>query len=157
MEAYKMMRENSGVSFCSVLLIVFIFYICQPLAYSEDLADIKTTEYVKLGDNALNLKPEEPFEIRDGRIIYNEHCAPCHGNTGKGDGNYYASGLEPKPRDFTDSEFMSQAQDEYLIEVIKKGTAAFGESPYCPPWGYTLKEEERIMNIVAFLRTLAGK
>ena len=49
---------------------------------------------------------------------------------------------------------MKQVKDEYLIEVIRKGTAAFGKSPYCPPWGGTLKEEEKIKNIVAFLRTL---
>ena len=68
-----------------------------------------------------------------------------------------ASGLEPKPRNFTDSEFMKRVKDGYLIEVIGKGTAAFGKSPYCPPWEDTLKDDEKIRNIVAFLRTLYKK
>jgi mono/diheme cytochrome c family protein len=105
----------------------------------------------------MELRSKEPFEIRNGRIIYLEHCAPCHGVTGKGNGNYYASGLEPRPRNFTDPEFMKQIQDDYLFDVITKGTAAFGMSPFCPPWGETLGEEEKIKNIISFLRTLVSK
>ncbi|MGR3176255.1 MAG: c-type cytochrome [Candidatus Scalindua sp.] len=146
MEKYKLIKKKFGISIFSVL-IVLIFYVYQPLAYSE---------YVKPEGHVFTLKPKESFEIRNGRIVYNEHCAPCHGDTGKGNGIYYASGLDPKPRDFTDLEFMNNVQDEYLIEVIKKGTAAFGKSPFCPPWGDTLKEDEKIRNIISFLRTLAS-
>jgi mono/diheme cytochrome c family protein len=129
------------------ILIVLVFFIYQSSAYSG-------VENVKPAKRVFKFQPKESFEVRNGRIIYLEHCAPCHGDTGKGDGKYYASSLEPKPRDFTNSGFMKQVKDEYLIEVIEKGTAAFGKSPYCPPWGETLKEEEKISNIVAFLRTL---
>lgn len=146
MEKYKLIQKRFGISIFS-LLIVLMFYVCQPLAYSE---------HVKSEGHVFTLKPKETFEIRNGRIVYNEHCAPCHGDTGKGNGNYYASGLEPKPRNFTDLEFMNNVQDEYLVEVIKKGTAAFGKSPFCPPWGDTLKEDEKVRNIVSFLRTLAS-
>jgi mono/diheme cytochrome c family protein len=146
MEKYKLIQKRFGISIFS-LLIVFMFYACQPLAYSE---------HVKPEGHAFTLKPKESFEIRNGRIVYKEHCAPCHGDTGKGNGNYYASGLNPRPRNFTDLEFMNNVQDEYLVEVIKKGTAAFGKSPYCPPWGDTLKEDEKVRNIVSFLRTLAS-
>ncbi len=151
MEKYKLIQKRFGISIFS-LLIVLMFYACQPLVYSEE--DIAVGVYTKPQGHVMELKTKEPFEIRNGRIVYNEHCAPCHGDTGKGDGNYYASGLEPKPRNFTDSAFMNQVQDEYLIEVIKKGTAAFGKSPYCPPWGDTLKEDEKVRNIISFLRTL---
>jgi hypothetical protein len=154
MEKNTLIQKGLGRNIISVLLVL-MFYSYLPLVYSGE--DIEEGVYVKPKRHVLTLKPKESFEIRNGRIIYNEHCAPCHGISGKGDGNYYASSLEPKPRNFTDSEFMNQAQDGYLVEVIKKGTAAFGKSPYCPPWGYTLKEEERIMNIIAFLRTLASK
>ncbi len=156
MEKYKLIRKRFGISISS-LLIMLMFYSCQPLVYSEE--DIAEGVYVKPEGHVMELKTKEPFEIRNGRIVYKEHCAPCHGDTGKGNGNYYASGLKPKPRNFTDSEFMNQVQDEYLVEVIKKGTAAFGKSPYCPPWGKTLKEDEKVRNIISFLRTLssAGK
>lgn len=153
MEKYKLIQKRFGISIFS-LLIVFIFFACQPLVYSEE--DIAVGVYIKPEGHVMELKTKEPFEVRNGRIVYNEHCAPCHGDTGKGNGNYYASGLEPKPRNFTDAEFMNQVQDEYLLEVIKKGTAAFGKSPYCPPWGDTLKEDEKVMNIISYLRTLAS-
>ena len=153
MEKYKLIQKKFGVIIFS-MLIVLMFYACQSLVYSEE--DIATGVYVKPEGHVFTLKPKESFEIRNGRTVYNEHCAPCHGNTGKGDGNYYASSLEPKPRNFTDAEFMNQVKDDYLFEVILKGTAAFGKSSYCPPWGNTLKEDEKVSNIISFLRTLAS-
>ncbi|MFQ5687130.1 MAG: c-type cytochrome [Candidatus Scalindua sp.] len=154
MEKYKLIQKRFGISFFA-MLIVLIFNACQPLVFSEE--DVAAGGNVKPVGHDFTLKPKESFEIRNGKIAYNEHCAPCHGNTGKGDGKYYASSLEPKPRNFTDTAFMNQVHDEYLIEVIKKGTAAFGKSPYCPPWGDTLKEDEKVRNIISFLRTLAVK
>ncbi len=160
METYKLIQSKTCKGIFHVLLIVLAFYACQPLANSlagthEDM-ESEFGEYVKhKGGYVMALKTKEPFEIRNGRIIYLEHCAPCHGTTGKGDGSYYASGLKPKPRNFTDSGFAEQVQDDYLLDVIWKGTAAFGKSPYCPPWGGTLKEKEKARNIISFLRTLA--
>ena len=153
MEKYKLIQKKFGVNIFSVLIVLMV-YACQPLVYSEE--DIAVGVYVKPEGYVFTLKPKESFEIRNGRIVYNEHCAPCHGDTGKGNGNYYASGLEPKPRNFTDSEFMNKVKDDYLFEVIWKGTAAFGKSSYCPPWGNTLKEDEKVSNIISFLRTLAS-
>ncbi len=150
-----MIQKGSGRIIVSVLLFVLVLYAYLPLVYSGE--GIKEGVHVKPKRHVLTIKPKESFEIRNGRIVYNEHCTPCHGDKGDGKGNYYASDLEPKPRNFTDSEFMDQVRDEYLIEVIKKGTAAFGKSPYCPPWEYTLKDEEKIKNIIAFLRTLYKK
>ncbi len=151
METYKLIQRKFCKGIFSVL-IVLMFYAFHPFAISDE--DMETGEYVKPEGHVMELKAKEPFEIRNGRIIYLEYCAPCHGATGKGDGSYYASGLEPKPRNFTDSEFAKQVEDDYLFEVIWKGTATFGKSPYCPPWGGTLKEEERVRNIISFLRTL---
>ncbi len=134
MEKHKLIQKTFGICICSILTVL-AFYIYQPSVYS------KTVKHT------LKLQPKESFEVRNGRIIYNEHCAPCHGVTGKGNGNYYASGLKPKPRDFTGPKFMKQVKDEYLIEVITKGTAAFGKSPFmdfatfssapvCSLWSY---------------------
>ncbi len=153
METYKLIQRKTCKNIFHIVLIVLVFYICQPLASSEE--DMETGEYVKhKGGHVMELKIKEPFEIRNGRIIYLEYCAPCHGATGKGDGSYYASGLKPKPRNFTDPGFAKKMGDDYLFNVIWKGTAAFGKSPYCPPWGGTLKEEEKARNIISFLKTL---
>lgn len=142
MEKNKLIQKRVARNIVSLLLML-VFYAYQPLVYSGE--DIKDGVYVT---------SEESFDLRNGKRIYLEHCAPCHGISGKGDGNYYASGLEPKPRNFTDSEFMRQVKDEYLVAVIGEGAAAFGKSPYCPPWGDTLKDDEEIRNIITFLRTL---
>ncbi len=149
MEKHKLILKNF-ITCLYVLIVTSVFLVSLPLAYSE-------VEYVKSEGHVMELRSKEPFEIRNGKIIYIEHCAPCHGVTGKGNGNYYASGLEPRPRNFTDPEFMKQVQDDYLFDVITKGTAAFGMSPFCPPWGDTLGEEEKIKNIISFLRTLVSK
>ncbi len=149
MEKHKLILKNF-ITCLYVLIVTSVFLVSLPLAYSE-------VEYVKSEGHVMELRSKEPFEIRNGKIIYIEHCAPCHGVTGKGNGNYYASGLEPRPRNFTDPEFMKQVQDDYLFDVITKGTAAFGMSPFCPPWGETLGEEEKIKNIISFLRTLVSK
>ncbi len=143
MEEHKLIPKNC-ITCLHVFIIATVFFVLLPSAYSSK-------------GHVMELPHTEPFEIRNGRIIYLEHCAPCHGETGKGDGNYYASGLEPRPRSFTDPEFMKQVQDDYLFDVIKKGAAAFGKSPFCPPWGETLGEEEKIKNIISFLRTLGKK
>ena len=153
METYKLIQRKTCKGIFSVLIALMLF-ACQSFA-DFDEEDMETGEYIKhKGGHVMELKIKEPFEVRNGRIIYLEHCAPCHGATGKGDGSYYASGLEPKPRNFTDPGFARQVQDDYLFEVIWKGTAAFEKSPYCPPWGGTLKEEEKVRNIISFLRTL---
>ncbi len=142
---YKLIQRKFSISIFSIL-IVLLFYACQPPAYSSGGSE----------GHVMELKTKEPFEIRNGRTIFLEYCAPCHGETGKGNGNYYASGLEPRPSNFTEPRFAAQVKDDYLFEVIWKGTAAFGKSPYCPPWGGTLKEEEKVRNIISFLRTLAS-
>ncbi len=143
MKRNKLIQKRLSRSLFSVLLML-VFYAYQPLVYSGE----------GIEDGVYD-KPVESFDLRNGKRIYLEHCAPCHGISGKGDGNYYASGLEPKPRNFTDSEFMRQVKDGYLVEVIGKGTAAFGKSPYCPPWGDTLKDDAEIRNIIVFLRSLS--
>jgi mono/diheme cytochrome c family protein len=62
-----------------------------------------------------------------GRSVYREHCAPCHGEAGKGDGPN-AFFLSPRPRDFTTGvyEFRSTEPgsiptDEDLARTISRG------------------------------------
>ncbi len=151
METHKLIQGKSRK--CIFLaLIALLFYACPLLTNAEE--SMESGEYVRNRGHVMELKRKESFEIRNGRIIYLEYCAPCHGTTGKGDGSYYASGLKPKPPNFTVPGFTKKTDDDYLFNVIWKGTAAFGKSPYCPPWGGTLKEEERVRNIISFLKTL---
>ena len=156
MEKHKLIQKIVGICIFSPL-IGLVFCFCQSLTYSfEESTEREGVQYVKHKAHVMELRSKEPFEIRNGRRIYDEYCSPCHGETGKGNGRYFTSDLKPTPRDFTNPEFMKKVKDDYLFEVIWKGTAAFGKSSYCPPWGNTLKEDEKVSNIISFLRTLAS-
>ncbi len=92
------------------------------------------------------------YEQRQGKHLYTKYCAVCHGEEGKGDG-FNAFNLDPKPRDLTDSKYMTALNDERLIETINEGGRGVNKSPLMPSWGGRLTEEE-IRYIVSYLRTL---
>jgi mono/diheme cytochrome c family protein len=88
----------------------------------------------------------------EGKKLYGQYCASCHGQSGKGDGPA-AAALNPKPRDHTDKEYMSKLSDDDLMNVIKNGGASIGKSPLMPPWGASLKDDQ-IKDVVAYVRSL---
>ena len=57
----------------------------------------------------------EKSDTANGKSIYNNFCASCHGNAGKGDGPA-AAALNPKPKDLTDKAYMSKLDDKYLFQ-----------------------------------------
>jgi cytochrome c oxidase cbb3-type subunit 3 len=91
-------------------------------------------------------------DAEQGKKLYGQFCASCHGQSGKGDGPA-AAALNPKPRDHTDKETMSKLSDEELFKVIKNGGASVGKSPLMPAWGASLKDEQ-IRDVMAYVRTL---
>ena len=94
-------------------------------------------------------------DAEQGKKLYGQFCASCHGQSGKGDGPA-AAALNPKPRDHTDKEYMSKMSDDEMLKVIKNGGASVGKSPLMPPWGASLKDEQ-IQDIMAYIRTLCCK
>jgi cytochrome c oxidase cbb3-type subunit 3 len=101
---------------------------------------------------ALRVQAADPEE---GKKVYMQFCASCHGQSGKGDGPA-AAALNPKPRDHTDRQYMSSLSDEQLFKVIKEGGASVGKSPLMPPWGPSIKDEQ-IKDVIAYVRTLCCK
>lgn len=94
---------------------------------------------------AFLMRPETTFQ---------HYCAPCHGETAKGDGRYFGMDLRPLPRDLTDAQYMNQKSDGDLFDSISRGTASIGLSNLCPPWGKTLGRE-RIEGLVRYVRGLS--
>ena len=94
-------------------------------------------------------------DAEQGKKLYGQFCASCHGQSGKGDGPA-AAALNPKPRDHTDKDYMSKMSDDDLLKVIKNGGAAVGKSPLMPPWGASLKDGQ-IHDIIAYVRELCCK
>jgi mono/diheme cytochrome c family protein len=89
-----------------------------------------------------------------GRVLYETHCALCHGPTGKGDGAG-ATVIRQSMRDFSNPAAMRNVEDRFLFEIIKKGSSQFGRSNAMPSWGMKLSDEE-IRAVVAHIRTLAS-
>ena len=85
-----------------------------------------------------------------GKESYNQICAMCHGETGKGDGVAAAS-LDPKPRDLSSGEYVSNLTDEHIFKVIKEGGESVGKSNLMPAWGAVLSDD-KIWDVVAYLR-----
>ncbi len=70
---------------------------------------------------------QTPAGPADGAALYKERCASCHGQSGRGDGEY-AGFLNPRPRDFTSGRFKFRSTetgglptDEDLVHSITEG------------------------------------
>jgi ABC-type multidrug transport system ATPase subunit/ABC-type transport system involved in multi-copper enzyme maturation permease subunit/mono/diheme cytochrome c family protein len=86
-----------------------------------------------------------------GHTVYVQNCAPCHGETGKGDGTAAAS-LDPKPRDHTNRAYMDTLTDASIAEVVKVGGAlrGFPNMPSHPHIG-----GDDMVALVAYVRSLS--
>lgn len=85
------------------------------------------------------------------RETFKNTCAPCHGETGKGDGPGSAA-LTPKPRNYTDKEWQSKVTDAEIKKVIQYGGAAVGKSPIMPA-SPQLDKPEVLDGLVALIRS----
>lgn len=88
-------------------------------------------------------------QIKNGTRLFLQHCAMCHGKTGKGDGPVGKS-LKPPPRNFQKAEYKYSKNDKELLAFIQKGKGAM------PAWEKVLKPEQ-IQDIIAYLHTLKVK
>lgn len=81
----------------------------------------------------------------EGKKIYKQMCAICHGNTGKGDGMAGMS-LNPRPSNFTTEKVQSQS-DGAIYWKLTEGR------PPMAAYKNILKEEQR-WQLVNYIRTL---
>jgi len=88
-----------------------------------------------------------------GKQLFGQYCATCHGDGGQGDGQN-ASNLNPPVPDLTTSKNLADAT--YVRRVIAEGSAAVGRSPLSPPWGRSLSPQE-IEYLTLYCRALATK
>ena len=92
-------------------------------------------------------------DIERGKQLYRENCAPCHGESGKGDG-VGARSLPVRPADHTNRALMGLRTDAFLRDIIVKGGSAMGVSAFMPAWQGIFKEQE-IQDLVDYIRSLA--
>jgi mono/diheme cytochrome c family protein len=113
------------------------------------------------GGGGEKTKAEDPnlpktFEITDailasGQNTYKLNCVPCHGPLGKGDGPS-AAGLNPKPRDHSNREYMARLTDDMIAETVKMGGVIRGY-PNMPSSPHIKGDE--MVGLIAFVRRLS--
>lgn len=102
-------------------------------------------------DDPASEKPIHQFAVKEGKRLFLHLCSPCHGESGKGDGIYWASALDITPADLTK---FTPAESHGIFKTIKYGSEAQGISNLCPPWKNNFSDEEigHIVSYVAILR-----
>lgn len=91
----------------------------------------------------------------DAKSVFAMRCAACHGESGKGDGPG-AAALNPKPRDYTNTEWQASVTDEQLKKTILYGGAAVGKSPAMPA-STDLDGKPELDLLVQYIRSFKGK
>lgn len=98
----------------------------------------------KSADNLKNPFKESQAAIGKGKITYQQMCAICHGEKGKGDGMAGMS-LKPRPANFTSEKVQNQT-DGALYWKLTTGRAPMAA------YKDILSEQER-WQLVSYLRT----
>ena len=93
------------------------------------------------------------YEQREGKFLYTKYCSVCHGAEGKGDG-FNAFNLDPKPKDFSEKQYMQALTDLRLIEIITLGGREVNKSQSMPAWGGRMTKLE-IEYVAAYIRIFA--
>jgi mono/diheme cytochrome c family protein len=94
--------------------------------------------------------PDEQSVAR-GSATFKRYCALCHGANGDGKGRA-AVGYKPPPANLVASPY----PDAYKELIIRKGGQAIGRSPYMPPWGDELSDQQ-IRDLLAYLRRIRSQ
>ncbi len=86
-----------------------------------------------------------------GGLVYANYCVTCHGFNA--DGNGRAARLyNPRPANLR----MSDKNDAYFGLIIRMGGEAIGRSPFMPPWGAELTDEQT-KDLVMYLRSINAR
>jgi mono/diheme cytochrome c family protein len=97
----------------------------------------------------------QPGDAKQGEALYQEKCTLCHGGTGAGWDWTRKVARPPVPvPDLATA--VPQRDDRYLFTVVKEGGEGVGRSPFMPPFGFQLTDEE-VWHLVAYMRSLAGR
>ncbi len=106
-----------------------------------------------LGSDGAAAHAVSPEVLAKGQSLYKATCAPCHGDTGKGDGPASKS-FKPPPRDHTDPAYMSTITDADMEKTIQQGGGWKGK-PVMPSNPQIRGEDMKA--VVAYVRSLSKK
>jgi cytochrome c6 len=84
----------------------------------------------------------------DAKANWTDHCAKCHGETGKGDTKI---GKKMKVKDYSDPAVQAQLKDDAMIEATLKGVTVDGKEKM-KAFGDKLSPDEA-KDLVALIRS----
>ena len=96
-----------------------------------------------------NPVPLSDAALQAAKAIYEDKCAQCHGDTGKGDGSEAAM-YDVKPANFSDAHMMGEMTDGEIFYKMSEGRQPM------PAFKKQLTEEQR-WQLVHYVRTFAPK
>ena len=99
----------------------------------------------------------DPAMIARGKEIYTQKCAVCHGEKGDGKGPA-ATGLKPKPGDFTDKKMVAQMAGNFWVWRVSEGGLVEpfkAKNSAMPAWKNELPMNDR-WAVIAYAHTLSG-
>jgi mono/diheme cytochrome c family protein len=97
----------------------------------------------------LPYKSDDRTAMAQGKQKYDEVCAACHGTRGRGDGTAAAS-LNPKPRNFTDKQYMQTLPLDCHFWITMEGSAGTGMAPW------KSLGEDTLWKIILYERSFSG-
>ena len=98
-----------------------------------------------------SISAAEVAKQADGKVLYNQLCAFCHGADGRAD-TPVGRILEPRPRRFADPVEMARLTDDQMHKSIKEGVPGTAMAP----WGERLTEPQ-IGDLIDYIHTLEVK
>lgn len=87
--------------------------------------------------------------LAQGKQIFDNQCAACHGPTGRGDGPA-AAALNPKPANLTDKTFMQGMPVDCHFYLVSEGVKGTG----MPPW--KALGDDNIWKVLIYERSFSG-
>jgi mono/diheme cytochrome c family protein len=108
-------KSKTSVKILLGLVIILIFLCIGLAAFHETPWNVPLEDKLRknpLESSAANLSAAKP--------VYNEYCANCHGDTGKGDGSD-AMMYDPAPSNLTEPKHMNHLTDGEIFYQITQG------------------------------------
>lgn len=94
--------------------------------------------------------PVQPPSVRSGQALYQENCAPCHGDSGLGDGPTAAE-LPQGATALADPAIARAASPAEWFDIVKEGRMSL----MMPPWKNRLSDQQ-IWDVVSYSLALHG-
>lgn len=147
-----MKRIKFTIIVFTVVIVTALFSACSKNSPADQALHPDTTKAPDSSAQAV-AQPSDlnlSYEQRQGKYLYARYCMVCHGEEGKGDG-FNSFNLEPKPRNFTDAQYMNSLTDDRIVQTITGGGRSVNRSVLMPSWGGRLQKQE-IRCIVEYVR-----